>query len=157
MNYPGAHAKVGDILFIRVGVGCAGRTAIVHAKGEEGVATDYIHIFRVKDISPYFLVVYLKTKFGRDSTNLLKHGVGTISINKTDLLSLPVPVVSQGIQSEVEERYKVILNEYRNCLSNDKRFLNRMESLVCYLEKKLRGESLCGSASYAEKNLMQKQ
>jgi type I restriction enzyme M protein len=120
MNFPNAYARVEDILFVRVGVGCAGRVAIVDAKENEGVATDYIHIFKVKKINPYFLVVYLKTKFGKDSINLLKHGVGTVSINKTDLLSTPIPVVSRELQKEIGDRYKEILREYRFNIFNGK-------------------------------------
>lgn len=136
MNFPDAYAKVGDILFVRVGVGCAGRVAIIDTKEDEGVATDYIFIFRVKEINPYFLVVYLKTKFGKDSINVLKHGVGTVSINKTDLLSLPIPIVPKIIQSKIEEKYKHIINEYRKD-RKDNKLLNKMKSLICYLEKAL--------------------
>ncbi len=134
MNSPNAYARVGDILFVRVGVGCAGRVAIVNTKDDEGVATDYIHIFRVKDFNPYFLAVYLKTKYGRDSINLLKHGVGTISINKTDLLSIPIPIISKEIQIEVERRYKNILAEYRRS-SNNFNINNKLISLISYVEQ----------------------
>ena len=136
MNFLNAYVSVGDLLFVRVGVGCAGRVAIVDNKEDEGVATDYIHIFRVKDINPYFLVVYLKTKFGRESINLLKHGVGTVSINKTDLLSLPIPPVPETVQLEIEKRYKCILAEYRK---NEKYDIlqNWMSSLINYLEEKI--------------------
>ncbi|MEM2914974.1 MAG: N-6 DNA methylase [Candidatus Bathyarchaeia archaeon] len=136
MNFPNAHVRVGDILFVRVGVGCAGRVAIVDTKEDEGAATDYIHIFRVKDISPYFLVVYLKTRFGMDSINLLKHGVGTVSINKTDLLSLPIPIVPQTLQREVEEKYKHILSKYREDL-NDVSIKKDMDVLLFSLEKEI--------------------
>ena len=132
MNFPNAYAKVEDILFVRVGVGCAGRVAIVDAKEDEGVATDYIHIFNVKEVNPYFLVVYLKTKFGKDSINLLKHGVGTVSINKTDLLSIPIPIIPKNIQIKIEKKYKNILKEYRKNRDDDK-ISNKMESLICYL------------------------
>ncbi|MDO8734265.1 MAG: N-6 DNA methylase, partial [Elusimicrobiota bacterium] len=113
MNFPDAHTKVGDIVFVRVGVGCAGRVAVIDSKNDEGVASDYLHILRVKKINPYYLVMYLKTKFGKDSINLLKHGVGTVSINKKDLLSIMIPIVSETIQAEVEKRYKNILAEHR--------------------------------------------
>jgi type I restriction enzyme M protein len=136
MNFPNAYAKVRDILFVRVGVGCAGRVAIVDSKEDEGIATDYIHILRVKDINPYFLVMYLRTRFGNDSINLLKHGVGTVSINKADLLSLPIPLVPENVQLGIEKGYKSILTEYRRKL-NDNNLLSKMESLVCELEKKL--------------------
>jgi len=136
MNFPNAYAKVGDILFVRVGVGCAGRVAIVDAKEDEGIATDYIHIFRVKEINPYFLVVYLKTKFGKDFINILKHGVGTVSINKTDLLSLPVPILSEGFQQKIEQKYRIILSQYRRD-GECRKLKERLTILVHELEKEL--------------------
>ena len=144
MNFPNAYARVEDILFVRVGVGCAGRVAIVDNKEDEGIATDYIHIFRVKEINPYFLIVYLKTKFGKDSINLLKHGVGTVSINKTDLLSIPIPVVSREIQREIGDKYKEILGEYRfNVLNGRDLSICKImiENLVINLERILQGTS----------------
>ena len=138
MNFPNAYARVGDILFVRVGVGCAGRVAIVDTEADEGIATDYIHIFRVKDTNPYFLILYLKTKFGKDSINLLKHGVGTVSINKTDLLSLPIPTVSENIQFEIERRYKSILSKYRMALENSNFDINaQMKDLTNFAERNI--------------------
>jgi type I restriction enzyme M protein len=142
MYVPSAYANVGDILFVRVGVGCAGRIAIVDTRDDEGVATDYIHIFRVKEINPYFIIVYLKTKYGKDSINLLRHGVGTVSINKTDLLSIPIPLVSQSIQDEIEKRYGIILAEYRRSETDSVAEI-KLLSLIDYLEKKLQGVCLC--------------
>ena len=141
MNFPSAYAMIGDILFVRVGVGCAGRVAIVNTEADEGIATDYIHILRLKGINPYFLVVYLKTKYGKDSINLLRHGVGTVSINKTDLLSIPIPIVSKDIQIEIENRYKSILSEYRttgNAVPVETEFI----FLIRFLEKQLQREGL---------------
>lgn len=138
MNFPDAYARVGDILFVRVGVGCVGRVAIVDVKDDEGVVTDYIHIFRVKGINPYFLVVYLKTKFGKDSINLLKHGVGTVSINKTDLLSLPIPLVSEKIQEDMANRYKEILKKWRIAIANNQDtsvYETMMRDIISYLEE----------------------
>lgn len=140
MDSPSAHAVVGDILFTRVGVGCAGRVAIVDHKGDEGVATDYLHIIRVKEINPYFLVIYLKTKFGRDSINLLKHGVGTISINKSDVLSIPILIVSNKLQKVIEQRYKRILRNHRKTIEERAGFEKiqvSLDSLTKFLENKL--------------------
>ena len=136
MNFPSAYAKVGDILFVRVGVGCAGRVAIVDEEEDEGIATDYIHILRVNGIDPYFLVVYVKTKYGRDSINLLKHGVGTVSINKTDLLSLQIPILKQNLQLGIREKYKNILSKYRKNLDGIE-IKKRMDSLTLHLEKRI--------------------
>jgi type I restriction enzyme M protein len=145
MNFQDAYAKVGDILFVRVGVGCAGRVAIIDTKEDEGIASDYIHILRVRNINPYFLVLYLKTRFGRDSTNLLKHGVGTVSINKTDVLSIPIPIVSKEFQKEVCKKYKNILEDYHKDLQNDgKRLKTKIESLIHHIEENLINGGSCG-------------
>ena len=104
-------------------MGCAGRIAIVDSKEDEGIATDYIHIFKVKDVNPYFLVVYLKTKYGRDYIDLLKHGVGTVSINKTDLLSIPIPIIPKEIQKNIGNKYKEILKKWRFALYSNQDFI----------------------------------
>jgi len=138
MYFQSACVKSGDILFVRVGVGCAGRVAVVDSEADEGIATDYIHILRVKDISPYFLVAYLKTKYGKDSINLLRHGVGTVSINKTDLLSIPIPIVSEDTQVEVERQYKSILSQYRVASENDTLAINaQIDNLIGFVERNI--------------------
>lgn len=138
MYFQSACVKKRDILFVRVGVGCAGRVAVVDTRDDEGIATDYIHIFSVKDINPYFLVVYLKTGYGRDSINLLRHGVGTVSINKTDLLSIPIPLVSEDIQIEVEKRYKSILSQHRMASENDNLDINaQIDNLIGFVERNI--------------------
>jgi type I restriction enzyme M protein len=138
MYFQSACVKSGDVLFVRVGVGCAGRVAIVDNKDDEGIATDYIHILRVKDISPYFLVAYLKTKYGKDSINLLRHGVGTVSINKTDLLSIPIPIVSEDMQVEIERWYKSILSQYRMASENDTLDINaQIDNLIGFVERNI--------------------
>lgn len=138
MYFPSAYAKVGDMVFVRVGVGCAGRVAIINSEEDEGIATDYLHIIRVKGIDPYFLTVYLKTKYGREAIELLKHGVGTISINKTDVLSIPIPVVLKEFQEEVSESYRNILRDYRKNLQDDHgEIKTKTESLIHYVEEEI--------------------
>lgn len=143
MNFPNAHAKVEDILLVRLGVGCAGRVAIVDTEADEGIATDYIHIFRVKNINPYFLVVYLETKYGKDSISLLLHGVGTVSINKKGLLSIPIPIVSKSIQVEIERRYKTILSKYRMASENSNFDINaQMKDLIHFAERNIKQKNV---------------
>jgi type I restriction enzyme M protein len=113
MDSPKAHVCPEDILFVRVGAGCAGRTAVVVDEDDMGVASDYIHIIRVQGIDPYFLVVYLKTRFGKQAIDLRKHGVATISLNKTDVLSLPIPDLPVDLQSAIGRRYRSLLLEWR--------------------------------------------
>jgi len=113
MDSPKAHARPGDILFVRVGVGCAGRAAVVVDDEDVGVASDYIHIIRVQGVDPYFLVAYLKTPFAKKAIDLRKHGVATVSLNKSDVLSLPIPDVARHFQSTIGQQYRALLLDWR--------------------------------------------
>jgi len=140
MDINSAYAKAGDILLVRVGDGCVGRTAIVASKKDIGVVSDCIFIIRVKEISPYFIAIYLKTKFGRDWINLQKHGSASTCITKSNILSLPIPLLNKKTQQVVERNYNKILNDYRNTINGKKDMngvLEKLNLLIRYVEKKL--------------------
>lgn len=143
MNSPGAKVRVGDIVFVRVGAGCAGRVAIVDAAEDMGIATDYLHILRAQNINPYYLVIYFKTRFGREDINLLKHGVGTVSINKKDVLSLLIPILPEEEQLRIEGHYKKILHDYRKN-GESHQLWQRMSNLVHGVEQTISNTSIGG-------------
>jgi type I restriction-modification system DNA methylase subunit len=114
-----AMSKIDDILFVRVGAGCAGRVTIVDEDSKNGVVTDYIFIIRVKEINPYFLTLYLNTNIGQNAINKLKHGVGAVSINKKELLNIEIPIIEN--QNSFGEMYKsVLLNKDKTGLEQSK-------------------------------------
>jgi len=57
MDYKNAYVDIGDIVFVRVGIGCIGRATVITSEKEKGIADDWIYILRVKDdrLSPYYL------------------------------------------------------------------------------------------------------
>lgn len=96
MYKPNAHVKIGDLLFVRVGVGCIGRAAVVTSPEERGVADDWIYIIRPKEeLLAYYLVFYLQSKYGVSQINTLKRGVGTVTIPQSLLKKLVVPIPSE--------------------------------------------------------------
>lgn len=99
MDSERATTRPGDLVFCRVGVGCAGRTSPVIDERDVGVASDYLHIIRLRNYEPTFLHLFLQTRWGKAQLELFKHGVGTVSINKTQLHSLNVPQVPLRVQS----------------------------------------------------------
>lgn len=140
LDMNGAHAKVGDILVVRVGDRCTGRAAILASRKDVGVVSDCIFMIRVKNISPYFITIFLKTKFGKDWINLRKHGLAATCINKSDILSLPIPVVSKKTQQLIRKNYRTILDEYREtleCKKDTRYLLEKLNLLVHYVEKKV--------------------
>jgi len=76
-----AHVQVGDLLFVRVGVGCIGRASVVTTPDEQGVADDWIYVIRLKNKElAYYLAFYLQSKYGVSQIDVLKRGVGTVTI-----------------------------------------------------------------------------
>ena len=44
MDYKNAHVEIGNLVFVRVGVGCIGRAAVITSENEKGIADDWIYI-----------------------------------------------------------------------------------------------------------------
>lgn len=140
MDFTTAHAQIGDIIVVRVGDGCLGKSAIVGTKADIGVASDCLYITRVTNISPYFITIYLKTKFGKDWINLQRHGFATTCITKEQFLSTPIPVVKKSIQKYVRNRYVEILKRYRksaNYRSKETKIFEDIHKLITYVENKI--------------------
>jgi len=107
MDKKRAHTKKGDILFVRVGVGCIGRAAVVIDEHDKGIADDWIYIIRVKkdEVSPYYLALFLQTKYGKTQIDKAKRGVGTVTIPQKLLKEVIVPVPPQEFQKRLKEEY----------------------------------------------------
>lgn len=105
-----------------------------------GVASDYIHIIRVQGIDPYFLAAYLKTRLGKEAIGLRKHGVATVSLNKADVLSLPVPRLPKNTQVAIRQHYRDLLVEWRADRFRDARqayYAGRMRTVLEAIEAHL--------------------
>uniref|UniRef100_A0A7J3KH33 Methyltransferase domain-containing protein n=1 Tax=Staphylothermus marinus TaxID=2280 RepID=A0A7J3KH33_STAMA len=107
MDKPRAHVKPGDILFVRVGVGCSGRACVVVDDNDLGIADDWIYIIRLKDKEylPYYVAIYMQSKLGRMQIERMKRGVGTVNIPKTELLKLKIPIPPTDVLKEIKNKY----------------------------------------------------
>jgi type I restriction enzyme M protein len=105
MDKKWAHVHCGDILFVRVGVGCSGRAAVVVDDSEKGIADDWIYILRAKGVSPYYIALFLYTKFGQSQIERLKRGVGTVTIPQRLLKDILIPIPSPIFQENLEKHY----------------------------------------------------
>lgn len=81
----------GEILFVRVGAGCYGRTALV-PKGLPAQADDWLHVLtpRLK-VDGGGVVAWFNSDAGRASVRRLAKGVGTLSVSKSSLAELRIP------------------------------------------------------------------
>lgn len=93
MFKPKSLVKKEDLIFVRVGVGCIGKTAVITSEEELGIVDDWSYIIRTKKIiSPYFLAFYLQSKYGKNQLERIKRGVGTVTIPQSSLKEILVPV-----------------------------------------------------------------
>lgn len=113
MDYKNAHVKIGDIVFVRVGVGCIGRAAVITSKKEEGIADDWIYIIRVQDnrLSSYYLAFWLQTSVIQKEIRRLARGVGTITIPIFLLKEIPILEPKQDRIQWYKDMYLKIINE----------------------------------------------
>ena len=105
MDKKRAHTKVGDVLFVRVGVGCSGRVAVVTDPLEEGVADDWIYIIRPYRISPFYLALFFATCFGKSQLEALKRGVGTVTIPQKLLKEIRLPIPPPDLEDKLTKGY----------------------------------------------------
>jgi len=137
MDKERAHVRVGDVLFVRVGVGCIGRAAVVIDDEDLGVADDWIYVIRVRRelISPYYLALFLQTELGRKQIDRAKRGVGTVTIPQRLLKELLIPLPPRDFQESLEAEYVRMVKlmkagRYREAEAIFKALLSRIEAEV---------------------------
>jgi type I restriction enzyme M protein len=116
MDNKKAHVDIGDVVFVRVGVGCIGRAAVITEKPEKGIADDWIYIIRNEDnqLSPFYLALWLQTSTIKKEIRRLARGVGTMTIPITLVRELPIPNPDSNILKRCEEQYLKIILEREN-------------------------------------------
>ena len=83
--------RPGEILFVRVGAGCYGRTALV-PPGLTAQADDWIHVLTpFAPVNHAGLVEWFNSEAGRSEVKRLAKGVGTLSVSKSSLADLRIP------------------------------------------------------------------
>jgi type I restriction enzyme M protein len=83
--------RPGEILFVRVGAGCYGRTALV-PPGLTAQADDWIHVLTpLTEMDNAGLVEWFNCEVGRSEVRRLAKGVGTLSVSKSSLAELRIP------------------------------------------------------------------
>ena len=83
--------KPGEILFVRVGAGCYGRTALV-SEGIEAQADDWIHVLTpIVNVDVKSVFEWFNSESGRAAVRRLAKGVGTLSVSKASLAEMRLP------------------------------------------------------------------
>jgi len=136
MYNPKAHVKIGDLLFVRVGVGCIGRTAVVTSPEEQGVADDWIYIIRPKkELLAYYIALYLQTKYGTSQINSLKRGVGTVTIPQRLLKELNIILPSEPKLRNFKNLYLEMIEQRKR--KNEQEAKKLFEKAIRIIEKEI--------------------
>ncbi len=137
MDKPSARTRIGDVLFVRVGVGCVGRTAVVLNEDETGVADDYLYILRFRsEMLPEFFALFAQTRFFRQQLENLKRGTGTVTVPQRLLKEMLVPLPPKDVQERFAFAYRNLHERYRRGESAQ----NLLPELIAQLENLLEGK-----------------
>lgn len=116
MDKKKAHAHVGEIVFVRVGVGTIGRVAVITSKDEEGVVDDWSYILTIvsNKVNPYYLAFYLQSPTIREQILKYARGVGTITIPQRELKRIQVLIPPKEFLRKCEQAYKKMVQLRKN-------------------------------------------
>lgn len=138
MDVAAGHVRAGDILLVRVGVGCAGRATLVTGLGDKGVANDYIHILRASRVHPGYVALFLQSRLGQRQLARRKHGVGTVSLSHRDLRGVQIPLPGKELQESFGERYRALVEAFVSGRGGAEKLSGAHESLLRDLDESLR-------------------
>jgi DNA-directed RNA polymerase subunit K/omega len=115
-DLPRARLRRGDVLLARSGVGSVGR-AEVWDSDEPATVGCYVDIIRQDRFNPFYLTVFLKSRFGQGQIERYKCGVGTVNLNFGEIRSILVPEPPEEIQRRVETAYRFVMLAHRRALA----------------------------------------
>ncbi len=119
---PRARLAYRDILFPRSGVGSLGKYRfgvwLDNDPTHRAVVSCFVDLVRLdlERIFPEYVVVYLKSRFGRMQIDRAISGVGTINIDYDDIRSLLFHAVDIFHQERVAQEYRQIIDLYNQAI-----------------------------------------
>ena len=68
----------------------------------------------MKGISPYYIVCFLKSRYGQRQVDRLKSGVASTAITIEQIKSITVPLLPPSLESTIEDAYKSWVASYHD-------------------------------------------
>ena len=113
-----------DIIIARSGVASIGRTAVFGEK-LPAVVSGFVNLLRQKVINPYYVVVFLKSKYGKGQIERFFKGTGTVNITFGHIRDIKIPLVPQETQRNVEIEYKKMAKYHDLAMEAKARMMKR--------------------------------
>lgn len=140
-----------SMLIVRSGA-TIGKVAIVAKVYDKAVVNGHINRIICKKINPYYITVFLKTKYGQLQLERLQRGVAQPELNFEEISSIEIAVLDVSIQKNIESEYKKMSTyhdkameakknnneaEYKKNIETAEKMLN---DLISKTEAVIRGE-----------------
>jgi restriction endonuclease S subunit len=98
--------KIGDLLIVRSGAN-VGDIGIVTEKFNKSTFGSYVIKFDLRNkTNPFFVYVFLKTKYGRNQTVRFRSGTAQPNISIPNLNQILIPILSENFQNNIESLFK---------------------------------------------------
>jgi len=141
--------KQGDILIVRSGAN-TGNVGLVEKNLENSTFGSYTICLRTTKLNPYFLYIFLNSRFGKLQTQKLQTGMAQPNLNIPNIEEIKIPLsIEKTKQREIE---KIVLNSFSE-LENSKSFYSQAEEILLKelgLADYESEESLCGVVNFSE-------
>lgn len=117
--------EIGDLLVTRKGN--YGKSQVVNnIEILKSIVSSEIFQIKLKDINPYFVDVFLKTKFGQMQFEKNIHGVSNFSVTQESLLNFLIPLFPKPFQLEIEK----LVKQSHEALEDSKRLYKETQELL---------------------------
>jgi len=106
-DVPRCRLQAGDLVLPRSGVASVAKSRVAVFLGDyPATVGSFVDLVRLEGLNPCYVVVYLKTAFGREQVLRVINGVGTPNISFDEIRALRVAVAPQELQQAIEARYR---------------------------------------------------
>jgi len=123
--------KIQDVVLVNHGVGSIGK-CIIMAKdpGKVNISQD-IDLIRVTGLNPFFVCIFLNTKYGQQQIERQCSGVsGIVYIRFDDIKSIQIPIIPEAIQQKIEAEYRKMSKYHDLAMEAKARVIKKRKSLI---------------------------
>jgi len=101
-----SRVKINDILLGERGVASTGRVVVIHKDYGLMNISQIIALIRLKSLNPYYVGIFLKSKFGKGQIKRLQSGIGPAKLVFDEIRSIKIPILPEEVQRNIESEYK---------------------------------------------------
>jgi hypothetical protein len=116
-NNENKRPEYGDIIMNRSGVGTLGRQCVFIDRSKKYTISDDTDLIKFKNISPFYVSVFLLTNYGKKQIDRRLRGVsGLIKLSFDDIKAIKIPILTDTIIRKIDERYIEMAKLHENAM-----------------------------------------